>query len=132
MYTKDYTQATYEVIREGADPEKTLASLLRYLEKRGLSKLYPSILRGLGERMRRAEKSSVPRVVLARESDFKKNKEHIEHLLTDITETKDHTIHIDESIIGGFILENRNKRIDHSYKKELLQAYRRLTAEDTL
>jgi F0F1-type ATP synthase delta subunit len=50
-------------------------------------------------------------------------KKHAESL----GELTEHTIAIDPTIIGGLIIEKNGKRIDHSYKRALLDAYRRIT-----
>lgn len=126
MYTKDYIQATYEVLEKNGDTDEVLNSLSVYLKKRGLLKLYPSILRGLMEKMRRTGKNSIPKVVIARESDFKKHEKEIRRLLSELG-GGGHEVIIDKHLIGGFVIEGNSKRIDQSYKQELLHAYQRLT-----
>jgi len=130
MYTKDYIQATYETIRNGSDANATLSALSLYLKKRGLVKLYPSILRGLMERMKRSTVTTTQKVTTARTGDLKKHEKEIHTLLKELGGDTAHTHHVDENIIGGFIIEGSNKRIDKSYKHTLLQAYRRLSGSN--
>ncbi len=126
MFTKDYIQATYEVIRKGGDSDTTLSALSRYLSKRGLVKLYPSILRGLIERMKRSTNNTSQKVTVARAEDLKKHENEIHILLNELCGDTTYTHHVDKNIIGGFIIEGKNKRIDRSHKHTLLQAYQRL------
>lgn len=126
MYTKDYIQATYEVLRKGTDSEITLSALKAYLSRRGLVSLYPSILRGLTERLQRSASYTTPRVVVARKNDFKKHEQEIDDFLKELTGSTEHEVHIDKHLIGGFIIENANNRIDRSFKHSLVQAYTRL------
>lgn len=127
MHTRDYVQATYETIRAGKDPAKTLSALSSYLEKRGLIKLYPSILRGLSERVRRGTKSTVKKVIVARKEDFTVHEASIREQMKILGGSSDHDVRIDPHIIGGFIIESSDKRVDQSYKRTLLHAYHRVT-----
>ncbi len=128
MYIKDYVEATHKVLKSGADTTHTLHALSKYLKKRGLENLYPAVLRGVAERIRRNSNSTTPTVVLARESDFKMYKSEIEHALKETFEGTAHTTKIDENIIGGYLIESTKGRVDASYKNTLLNTYRRLTA----
>ena len=126
MYTKDYIQATYEVLKKGDEADSTLKALSVYLKKRGLTKLYPSILRGLIERIQRSNLNAVPKVVVARKEDFKKHEDEINSFLKELEGNSKHDLEIDKNLIGGFSIEGREQRIDKSYKKELLHTYHRL------
>ncbi len=126
MHIRDYIVATHQTLLKEGDVGSVLKNLKTYLEKRGLMKLYPRILRGLTEKIRRVEKSSVPKVILARPHDEKKYTKEITEALSKLGVTEKHEVHIDESIIGGFIVKGKNERADASYKSTLLHAYRRL------
>ncbi len=120
MRIKDYIQAAYEALKGGSDVHETLARLKAYLEQRGLGAAYPRVLRGLSEKLLRAERMSAPRVFVARASDAK-------HALTKAPHVDKDAIRIDPTIIGGFIIEQNGIRTDASYKRALLDAYRTLT-----
>ena len=128
MRIKDYVQAFYALIKEGSDIESTLSHMRAYLAKRGLSSLYPRILRGIVEKLRRSERVQTGRIIVAREKDahhaLTESKAH-ENTFGSIT--KDN-VHIDPSIIGGFILEREGVRLDQSHKRTLLETYRKLTS----
>lgn len=130
MYIKDYIQATYDVLQKQPDNTETFDALKIYLKSRGLMKLYPSILRGLMEMERRTLKSSIPKIIVARKEDFKKHAQEIEKYLESMSSGTAHEGVIDESCIGGFIIQTKDKKIDHSYKQKLLHAYQRVTTHD--
>ncbi len=127
MHIRDYIQATYEVLQKEGDTSAVFKNLQTALQKRGLLKMYPRILRGLIPRIGRSEERSTPTVVVAREKDSHTYKQHIETALAELTGTHAHGVHIDPTIIGGFIVKGKSKRIDHSYKNTLLHTYHRLT-----
>ncbi len=127
MHIRDYIHATYQTLEKGSDTERVMKNLKTYLEKRGLLKLHPRILRGLIEKIRKSERSLIPRVILARVQDEKNYKKEIGEALEKIGGAKEYEIQVDESIIGGFIVKGKNERADASYKRTLLHAYHRLT-----
>ncbi len=127
MYIKDYVEATYATLVKQPGTNTALASLQRYLSKRGLTKLYPAILRGLAEKIRRKQVSTLPVVMVAREADLKRHEIEIVQALSKLTSGGEHEVRIDKTMIGGFVIKNRDTRIDRSYKNTLLHAYHRLT-----
>ena len=128
MRIKDYVQALYTLLKDGSELEPTLARMRAYLEKRGLSSLYPRILRGLIEKVRRSEQMQTGRIIVAREKDAHDALKESKAQEAIFGEMKKDGIHIDPSIIGGFILERGGSRLDQSHKRALLDAYRRLTS----
>jgi F0F1-type ATP synthase delta subunit len=126
MYIKDYVEATYETLQNSTDTFAVLESLRQYLSRRGLGKLYPAVLRGVVEKFRRKEKSGALTVVVAREADIKRHEEEIARALQVLGETSGHAVKVDETMIGGYIVKNQDRRIDQSYKNRLLHAYHRL------
>jgi F0F1-type ATP synthase delta subunit len=128
MHTKDYVQATYEVLAKEGEVKTTLDALTRYLKGRGLMKLYPSILRGLQEQVRRKSKSKKPKVFIAREKDVKRHEKEITTALKKLGTEEEHEVVVSDNLIGGYIVQKSDSRVDGSYKSKLLHAYRRLTA----
>ena len=125
MRIKEYVQATHETLSKGQDPASVLTALHAYLSSRGLQKLYPSILRG--EKLKRSERSTKPKVIVARNQDLERHAREIAEALTRVSQDGSHEIHIEPSIIGGFIVKGKNEQIDHSHKGTLLRTYRTLT-----
>jgi F0F1-type ATP synthase delta subunit len=128
MRIKDYVQATYETLGKTGDARHTLANLTQYLERRGLTSLYPRILRGLMEKLHRSSRMGEARLIVAREKDahdaLHAAKEHADTFGT----VAKSAVHVDPHLIGGFILEQNGKRLDKSYKRVLLDTYRKLTS----
>lgn len=126
MYTKDYIQATYEVLQGKDDSKQVLHALEEYLRKRGLTKMYPQILRGLQEKILRKNKYGIPKVVVAREKDLQTFTTDIASALERLGTGGEHETVVDQSVIGGFIVRGAREQIDKSYKTKLLHAYRSL------
>lgn len=126
MHIKEYIQAAYETITQGGDVEVVLKNLQAVLERRGLGKVYPRVLRGLLEKMERGQAGEAPKVLVAREKDIERHKSAIEAAVARIAPQSAYSVETDESIIGGFIVSGKGKRIDHSYKSTLLDTYHRL------
>lgn len=126
MHLRDYIQATYEVLQKDPSDTAIFKNLFVVLQKRGLEKKYPRVLRGLRERVERSEKSSTPMVILAREKDFETYKHAIDTALKTLDTTDSYGTSIDPTIVGGFIVKGKSTRIDHSYKSTLLDTYHRL------
>ncbi len=126
MHIKEYIQAAYEAITQGGDIDAVLKNLQALLSRRGLGKLYPRILRGLLEKVERGQAGEAPKVLIAREKDSERHKGAIEAAVSRIAPESTYSVEIDETIIGGFIVTGKGKRIDQSYKSTLLDTYHRL------
>jgi F0F1-type ATP synthase delta subunit len=125
MRTEDYTEAMLALIGEGKKEADLLSSLFAVLTKKGHERLYPKILRTLLTRLERDAVRTSAQVTLARDEDASRFKKEIHEALLRL-DTKDSTVKIDPTIIGGYIAEAKEKRIDASYKKSLLALYRSL------
>jgi F0F1-type ATP synthase delta subunit len=130
MRVRDYTSAVTELIREGLGEELVLTNLKRMLTTRGHLRLYPQILRTLEREAIRNEAHDTVTVTLAKASDGEALKSHINEAIRSLEGTA-HTITIDPTITGGFIAATGEKRVDASYKKQLLTLYRSLTKPST-
>jgi F0F1-type ATP synthase delta subunit len=126
MRTKDYIKAAHALITEGKSVDAVMPSLKKYLEARGLMKVYPSVLRSLIEKVERSEKRNGVHVRVARADDAGKHAPSIDAHLASHNLPKTYTTSIDETIIGGYTITTKNTRIDQSYKHKLLTAYRTL------
>jgi F0F1-type ATP synthase delta subunit len=126
MKVKEYIDATYSLVEGGMDDASVLSRLKAYLEKRGLTKLYPLVLRGLIEKIRRKTKTSRAKVVLAREEDGSRYKGDIMKACAQLGVTE-YDVVIDDTLIGGFIVKGKNERLDLSFKQRLLHTYQNVT-----
>jgi F0F1-type ATP synthase delta subunit len=127
MRIKDYVQALYALLKDGSELEPTLSHMRAYLKKRGLSSLYPRILRGLIEKLRRSDRVESGRIIVAREKDARHALHEAKMHEGIFGEMHKDAVEVDPNIIGGFILEKGGSRLDQSHKRALLDAYRRLT-----
>jgi F0F1-type ATP synthase delta subunit len=126
MHIKEYIQAAHETITDGVALDVVLKNLQESLKRRGLSKIYPRVLKGLIEKLERAEASTTPKVVVARAGDTERYASAIATAVAQIAPQTTYDTYVDETIIGGFIVTGKGKRIDHSYKSTLLDTYHRL------
>lgn len=127
MLIKDYVQGAYAVLAQKNDVDALLVSLKEYLRTRGLSSLYPKILRGLQEKIRRSQKTHTPKLRIARASDQKNFEKEIEAEIAHLKIHEAPQVEIDPTLIGGFVIKSAHLQTDKSYKATLLQAYRSLT-----
>lgn len=121
----NYVAAILELLKEGTDAKSIFAGLQDTLAKRGHQQLYPSILKTV-QRILEAQTLATATVAVASEADVKKFKTAIADSLSALNASSSETV-IDQTLVGGFIVEANNTRIDNSYKKQLINMYRSLT-----
>lgn len=127
MRVSDYATAILELIQNGMSEEKAFTGLSRVLRERGHERLYPKILRTLNTSALKYMKRDVVTITVAREEDATLFKENIKEAVLTL-EGKETSTRVSTTITGGFIAENKEKRIDASYKKKLLTLYRSLVS----
>jgi F0F1-type ATP synthase delta subunit len=125
MRVHDYSEAVRTLVREGFSLDAALDGLRTMLTTRGHSRLYPKILKELLTESIKDEVRDTATVTVARKGDAEAHEKEIKTHLTTLSQ-KHHTVVVDESIVGGYIVEGTNARIDNSYKKRLLTLYRSL------
>jgi len=121
-----YITAVLEELKAGHDPSKVLAGLKNTLAKKGHDRLYAAILRGVARVLEAGSAESVV-VTTVSEADYKAHKDAITAALKTLDADTEPKVQIDETIVGGFVAEANNKRIDASYKSKLVTLYRSLT-----
>ncbi len=122
-----YITACLDLVASGMSVEAAVRGLASTLEKRDHSRLLPSILRGMLRELDGTE-GAAARVFIARSEDVIALRNAIELHLAAIGGTTDATITVDETIIGGVIVEHAHQRIDASWKTALQKLYRRVTS----
>ena len=122
----NYITAVLEELRSGTNPEKVLTGLQNTLKKKGHEKLYGVILRGVA-RVLEAGSAEDVMVTVASDTDYKKHKDAIAQALKELDADAEPAVQVDKTIVGGFLAEANNKRIDQSYKSKLVTLYRNLT-----
>jgi F0F1-type ATP synthase delta subunit len=125
MLAIDYATALAKNIEEGRELKDVLASLDRVLVKKGHEKLRPRILSELAHRFEgRGADGAV--VIVKDEADRKKFAGAIESALKEVGSEDTSEVAIDSTIVGGFILKTKDKQIDRSYKRALINLYRNI------
>ncbi len=120
-----YINATIELLRSGDDPATILSGLKKTLATRGHQALYTSILNGVA-RLLQTKNTQLDTVVVARAQDVAKLKADIGAAAKELQATSTPEVVVDDTLIGGFILQSGTTRIDQSYKSKLISLYRSL------
>ena len=122
----NYIEAVLEMIEAGKESKEVLAGLKKTLATRGHERLYAPVLRGVARVLESKEAAAVE-VVVAKEADAKAFATAINEALQELSITEKPTVTVDETVIGGFVVEGRTQRFDASYKTKLVQLYRKIT-----
>ena len=123
---ENYITAVLEELRMGSDPERILRGLKTALQKRGHDRLYAAILRGV-VRVLESDSTETTVVTVVDQAAFEKQKNVIMDTLASLGTNDQPKVVQDSTIVGGFIAEAANKRLDKSYKAKLVSLYRSLT-----
>lgn len=126
----DYAQAFLAHIASGTSFDTALAGLVSVLTRRNHTKLLPSILRLVLRKLEAAKgtKRATVRVASATmsQADTAKLTAALEALgVHEGTPTEEI---VDETLIGGFVLQYNYHEQDHSYKRVLTNLYESITA----
>lgn len=121
-----YIKAVLQMIDSGIKSEDILSGLKRTLEERGHDRLYVTILSGV-LRVLEAGSANTATVSVARKDDYDNHKEAIAKTLSSLKVEGEPAIAIDETLIGGYVVESNSTRLDASYKKSLVDLYRTIT-----
>lgn len=121
-----YIKAVLEMVHEGRDPAEVLQKLREVLDRRGHSRLYHAVLRGVA-RVLEARGTKDATVVVASEAGYQKYQTVIEQALSEFGAKQSPEVIVDDTIIGGYIVEAEHKQLDKSYKTKLVSLYRNIT-----
>lgn len=123
----NYIKATLESLEAGLTPDRVIKGLKKTLQDKGHSQLLASVLRGV-DRILSAQKTNLVKVVTATKEDQEKLQAEIKNALKQLDAGTDSISHaIDDTLIGGFVVEASGRRLDQSYKASLVKLYRSLT-----
>lgn len=122
--TKDiYSQAAYAAYQNGMKIDSVMERLKEVLDKRGHMALYERVLIDLQEIITQATETPT-KITLAQLEDRKKHEQEITKILSEYKITEEPEYVADETIVGGFIIESKDKMVDRSYKRSLVSLYR--------
>lgn len=121
MKAENYAKALFEAGKNGTQTDVLMRGLIRSLKGRGAMRLLPHILTQY-ERLAARLRRDTPILTIARESDR-----------ADAVQASGAsaatTVVVDERIIGGYRLEEKGVLKDASFKRHLLEVYRRVRAQ---
>lgn len=124
-----YIAAVREKLLKGENPDGVIAGLKAALTKKGHNRLLGSILKGALRELEHDVVARAPQIVLATKADestVTKAKSALAELGGN--ETLAPVVKTDDNLIGGFVVKASGKQIDASYKRVLLEMYRKVTA----
>ncbi len=123
-----YAKALSQMVENGATPKHAVSKLRDYLATRGRVNLLPRIARSLIRIAARERAKNALVLSVAREIDAPSAEENVKPLLKELgADAKDLEVRVDDSLIGGWRLEGRERLVDASFKKSLLSIYNRAT-----
>jgi F0F1-type ATP synthase delta subunit len=114
-----YAQALLKSVHAGTSPKEAVSAVAHALKAQGRIELMPRIVRAL-TRLAEREHNNRPRVYVAREKDGR--------AAFASSGVKEADVCIDETLIGGWRLEDGETLMDASFKKMLLDMYNRAVA----
>lgn len=124
-----YAEALWEMVEGGMSPAKAVHALRDVLVVRGREVLFPRIARAF-ERIavRKSARTSVT-LHIAHEGDERRARADVKKTLAEmrLESAEINDVKIDTSLIGGWRLEDGERLIDASFKKQLLSIYNRVT-----
>jgi F0F1-type ATP synthase delta subunit len=128
MNPEPYAQALYQMLKEGMRPKEAVAKLRAVLRRQGRERLLSRIEHAFARIATRNEKKNTVTLSIARAKDKRKAQSAVKGLLKEMgISSKELAVEIDESLIGGWRLEGRERLVDASFKKDLLSLYNRVT-----
>jgi len=115
-----YAQALWQTIEKGMDPKTAIHSLVALLKVHGRSELMPRIARAFKRLTEKEMKKGRAQIWIAREKDA--------HIAMKESGIEEADVCVDETLIGGWRLEKGETLVDASYKRYLLDMYKKATA----
>jgi F0F1-type ATP synthase delta subunit len=119
MKPEIYAKAMFDLAQSGKSADSVVSGVVKSLKARGAMALLPKILSAYTRAISKASTKGAT-LTVAREADS------AEALKLSGT-SSDAKVVVDESLIGGYRLEEAGKLLDNSFKAKLLQAYRNAT-----
>lgn len=121
-----YITALTEALLNTKDVDGALESTQALLIKKGHVRLWPAVLKGVVRALEKFEREDTPRIIVAKESA--KNSDALQKALATLAVTnKNEKMEVDSSLIGGFVVQYKDKMVDASYKRALIDLYRKVT-----
>lgn len=125
-----YAQALWRMIEAGTQPKKAVRALYDQLCARGRQTLMPKVARSFERLAARDRGRNGVVLSVAATKEARSALTQTKKLLRDLdVGAKAVTTHVDETLIGGWRLEGRERLVDASFKKYLLDMYNRTVTQ---
>ncbi len=124
---KAYIIALADSLLTGGEIDGVLSNAKQLLIKKGYGRLWPVVLRGALRELERRSHLNTPQVKVAI-GTAEKNERLIKALVAvGADASSPYQVSVDSTLIGGFIVRYRDQMFDASYKKALIDLYRKVT-----
>ena len=125
---EQYARALWEMVAKGMQPKKAVRALYDILVARGRTDLVPHVAKSFARLAARHQQKEGIVVSVARKKDERKALTAAKKIIAELGgRSTDVGVHLDESLIGGWRLEGRERLLDASFKKYLLSLYNQAT-----
>ncbi len=125
---KTYAQALWDMVEGGMKPREAVAKLHQTLAAARRGNLLPRIARAFGRIAERQARKHEIVLSVARAKDEYRAKRDVKSILKELkARASDLTIKVDDTLIGGWRLEGKERLHDAGFKKYLLSIYNRTT-----
>jgi len=121
-----YITALTDSLLATENVDEVLVRTEALLTQKGHTRLWPAVLRGVVVELEKRVVDETPEVTVAKEGSVDKAK-LAEVLAALKVQTETVKTVVDPSLIGGFTVQYRDTVIDKSYKRALLDIYRKVT-----
>ncbi len=118
MKARVWAKAFIQVIEAGKSPKEALENMKNALKRQGKLKILPKILLEIKKQLQKQERR-LPKLTVANEKALDEAKALIEN-------PENVKVITDDTLIGGYIFEKNGHMIDKSFKRALLDLYRRI------
>lgn len=121
-----YIKAVLEQLLSGKDGEVIIKNLKIALEKKGHTRLLGAILRGALRQLEHEVVAKAPQIKVAKNNEdlVAKAKATLATFSSDSVLTP--VVKTDETLVGGYVVTAAGKQVDASYKRALLNLYRKV------
>jgi len=121
-----YAVAVWRAVQSGKNPKEAVEALRTTLAHRGRTALFPAIARAFRRFAERERAKNMLTLSLASVRDERSKKEAMRALQALGVQKESVEIRADDSQIGGWRLEGQGYLLDASFKKYLLEMYKRV------
>lgn len=119
-----YITALVDMLLAGTPVESAIANTKAILDKKGHQRLWGAILRGAVRELTHDVAAKAPKIVLAKNDDI--TLARAQAALVALQAEGEAVVVVDETLIGGFIASAKHQIVDSSYKRALLDIYRKV------